>query len=110
MPFGIRVPWLSHKNEVIRRLFRVIDALMVPAVHRKATEQIEWLLQELSDRDVRHLDKVTVMGISRFFLETNKPREASTLLGRYIDTTRRDRLWDFLEPLAELYSIRSLER
>src|SRR5215470_6886453 len=99
MPFGIRVPWFSHKNEVIRRLFRVIDALVVPAVHRKATEQIEWLLEEFSDHDVRHLDKVTVMGISRLFLETNQPHEASKLLRRYIDARRRDRLWYFLEPL-----------
>ena len=105
MAFGVRIPWFSHKNEVIRRLFRIIDVFMVPAVHRKATDQIEMLLRELTDREVRHLDKVTVMGICRLLLETNQPGAAARLLERYIQEGRSDRLWYFLEPIMELHNL-----
>jgi len=94
---------LGVKNKTIKKLIRIIDRFMVPAVHKKATKQIEVLLTELNDQEVRKLNKVTVMGFSRLFLEKQMIKPASSLLSRYIHVSRIDQLLYFLEPLVELY-------
>lgn len=92
----------KSKNTTIKRLLILIDHLLVLAVRSGAADQLETLVNKLTDQEVARVNKVRIMGLSRLFLAKGRTKAAESLLSRYILTTRSDQLLYFLEPLVEL--------
>ena len=87
----------------VGKLARIIDALMVPAIHAGDLDRIQPLLNKLTDIEIGALSPTTVMGLTRLLVGAGDAEFAEHLIVRYLGRRRRaHRLIYFLEPLAEL--------
>ena len=99
----------NDNQKKMRKILRIVDGLMIPAIHMKAVNRVESLMNLLDTEEIRARGKITIMGISRLLIENGRTQAAARILNKYIRPSRADQLWYFLEPLLELEKARALE-
>ena len=80
----------------------VIDRLMVPAIRSGEAARMEHVVEQLSDKTISRLNKITIMGLCRLFLQVGQLDVVERLISTYLSRPHRDFTLYFLEPLVEL--------
>jgi len=87
----------------VRRLAKIINELLIPAIHGGAVDTIEPVIRQLTEAELSTLEPSTVMGIARLFLYAGLPQATEDLIFRYLGSRRRSHMMIyFLEPISEL--------
>jgi glycosyltransferase GT-like protein len=83
--------------------YAVIDRLMVPTIRSGEAARMEHVVEQLSDKTISRLNKITIMGLCRLFLQVGQLGVVERLISTYLSEPRRAALTlYFLEPLVEL--------
>src|SRR5690242_11346722 len=95
----------------VRRLAKIIDALLIPAIQGGAVDTIEAVIGQMTEAEFCILNPSTVMGAARLFLNAGLLQATEELIFRYLGSPRRSRgMMYFLEPISELDRMHALTR
>ena len=104
-------PKLRPLRARVRRLAKLIDALLITAIYSEAADTVESTISQLADSELSIVTPATIFGAARLFIDVGFLQSAEDLISRYLESRQRPHLMIyFWEPLSELDAMGALTK